>query len=289
MILALANGKSCLIQSMNIANNPLVTIITPAFNSASFIAEAIDSVICQTYKNWELLIVDDCSTDNTAEIATAYASKDKRIRVHALESNSGLPAVPRNYALKIAKGKYLTFLDSDDLWLREKLEKQVFFMEKNSEVFLSYSNFFCKKNNIIFDKIQPDPKVMCRGRVFRDLFLSDNFIPCLTVIFRNQNNHMKYLFDENPGFKAIEDFDLWLRIAKDNNVDFIDEPLAIYRLHDNNSSKGFFVFFRRLFKVLRKWENEVPLNWLMLKYLLSVNLMLSLILSKILSFAREQR
>ena len=98
----------------------LVSIIMPSYNTADFISETIDSVLNQSYKNWELIIVDDCSTDNTDEIIKKYLS-DQRIRYLKNEKNSGA-AVSRNYALREAKGKWIAFLDSDDLWLHEKLE-----------------------------------------------------------------------------------------------------------------------------------------------------------------------
>src|SRR5699024_3826925 len=114
----------------NVRENPLVSIIMPAYNSKKYLEEAIHSVIKQTYKNWELLIVDDCSKDNTLEILKNYSSQDHRIKYSTLEENSG-PAVARNQAIDMANGSYIAFLDSDDLWFENKLEKQLIFMQKN--------------------------------------------------------------------------------------------------------------------------------------------------------------
>ena len=116
----------------------LVSIIMPSYNTASFIAESIQSVLAQSYKDWELIIVDDCSPDNTDDVVKPYLS-DERIRYLKNEKNSGA-AVSRNRALREAKGKWIAFLDSDDLWMPEKLQKQVRFMEKNGYRF-SYTNY----------------------------------------------------------------------------------------------------------------------------------------------------
>jgi teichuronic acid biosynthesis glycosyltransferase TuaG len=113
---------------------PLISVITPCYNSARYIAKTIESVLAQTYQNWEMIIVDDCSTDNSYQTAIAFAEKDKRIRVYRQEQNSGA-ALARNKAILESRGKYVAFLDSDDLWLPEKLEKQLRFMQKNNSDF----------------------------------------------------------------------------------------------------------------------------------------------------------
>ena len=117
--------------------NELVSIIMPSWNTGNFIAESIQSVINQTYKNWELIIVDDCSTDNTDEIVSFY--KDQRIKYLKNEKNSGA-AITRNKALREAQGEWIAFLDSDDLWAPEKLEHQINFM-KNNGYNLSFTEY----------------------------------------------------------------------------------------------------------------------------------------------------
>lgn len=117
--------------------NELVSIIMPSWNTGNFIAESIQSVINQTYKNWELIIVDDCSTDNTDEVVSFY--KDQRIKYLKNEKNSGA-AITRNKALREAQGEWIAFLDSDDLWAPEKLEHQINFM-KNNGYNLSFTEY----------------------------------------------------------------------------------------------------------------------------------------------------
>ena len=131
-------------QQLNIENkqeyvNDLVSIITPAYNAAEYIAETIESVLAQTYPKWEMLIVNDCSTDNTATIVQNYVNKDNRIKLINLKQNSGA-AVARNTAIQNAKGRYIAFLDSDDLWKKEKLQKQLNFMQQNGYAF-TFHNF----------------------------------------------------------------------------------------------------------------------------------------------------
>ncbi|MBT4738717.1 MAG: glycosyltransferase family 2 protein, partial [Flavobacteriales bacterium] len=105
----------------------LVSIITPSYNSSKFIVECVNSVISQTFQNWEMIIVDDCSNDNSREIISDFSEKDKRIRFIFLEENIGA-AASRNIAIKKAKGRYIAFLDSDDLWIKDKLERQITFI-----------------------------------------------------------------------------------------------------------------------------------------------------------------
>ncbi|HFF5272228.1 TPA: glycosyltransferase family 2 protein, partial [Acinetobacter baumannii] len=109
----------------------LVSIITPSYNSAKYIGKTIDSVISQTYKKWELIIIDDCSTDSSVEIIKDYENKDNRIKLIQLKENSGA-AVARNTGIQLARGRFIAFLDSDDSWLPEKLEKQLKFMLINN-------------------------------------------------------------------------------------------------------------------------------------------------------------
>ena len=112
----------------------LVSIITPTYNCAQFIARTLDSVQAQTYQNWEMIIVDDRSQDNTKEIIEKYVKSDHRIKYHLLDVNSGA-AIARTTAMKLAKGSYMAFLDSDDIWVSDKLEKQIKWMEENGYAF----------------------------------------------------------------------------------------------------------------------------------------------------------
>ena len=130
----------------------LVSIVTPTYNCGKFITETIESVIGQTYKNWEMIIVDDCSKDNTQEIVKKYLKNDKRIKYIKFEKNQGA-AIARNTAIREAKGRYIAFLDSDDLWSKDKLEKQINFMKKNSYSFTCTAYEQIDENNNLLNKI----------------------------------------------------------------------------------------------------------------------------------------
>ena len=116
-----------------------VTIIMPSYNSENFIIESIESVLAQTYSNWELIIVDDCSPDDSNKIIAKYIDSDSRIKLIKLQKNSG-PAIARNMAIETANSRYIAFLDSDDVWLPNKLEKQIKFMQDNDLAF-TYSSY----------------------------------------------------------------------------------------------------------------------------------------------------
>ena len=203
----------------------LVSIITPAYNAAVYIAETIESVLAQTYTNWEMLIVNDCSKDNTAEIVESYAAKDKRIKLINLKQNSGAAAA-RNTAIQNAKGRYIAFLDSDDLWKKEKLQKQIEFMQKTGYAFTftSYEHFKEAKENIQ-SKIQI-PKSLNYKQA-----LKGNKIGCLTVMLdRKQIQNIHFTNDKH------EDYILWLNILKQGITAYgIQESLALYRTGNSKS------------------------------------------------------
>jgi len=245
-------------------NNPLVSIIIPVYNAARFLAETIDSVVNQTYQNWEMLIIDDGSTDNTLSIVQRYVSQDVRIKEFFLGYNSGGPATPRNHGIRLAQGSYIAFLDSDDLWLPEKLQKQVNFLENNLDIFLLYSQCIIEKDG---KQLRVAPKKPKSGYIFKDLFLHFNSIDCPTVIMRNKKENNVYFFDEDKRLSAIEDYAMWLSIAYKEKISFINEPLAIYRMHSMGISSGAFSNFRKCGLVLKKFSPFVSRTMLFKAYL----------------------
>lgn len=250
---------------MSNIGSPLVSVIIPMYNAQGFIGECLESVIRQDYRNWELFVVDNCSTDKSRGIVSEYAKKDNRIKLIGLESNSGSPARPRNIGIKNAKGKYLAFLDADDLWLEEKISKQVAFLEQHEDIFLLYCRYRIWKNGKVISKISPPVRKMKSGKIFGSLFLFGNFISCATVMYRNKFEN-GYLFDENPG--SMEDFDLWLRISRNENISFIaDEPLAIYRVHHSSTTSDIAGYLRKYLTFLKKWKKNVPFRMMFIGYL----------------------
>ncbi len=224
----------------------LVSIITPSYNSSNFIEKTIDSVLEQSYQNWEMIIVDDVSTDNSVEIIQKYVNKDKRIKLIQLGKNSG-PAVARNTSIKNAKGKYLAFLDSDDLWKKDKLEKQIKFMEDNNSSF-SYSSYelIDEDGNDLNIVKNPSPKI-----TYHEL-LKENQIGCLTAIYDQEKLGKIYM----PLIRKRQDFGLWLKILKKiDHADKIDENLAIYRVRKNSVSSNKIDLLKYNFELFNKHQN----------------------------------
>jgi len=246
------------------ANNPLVSVIIPMFNAENTIGETIRSVQTQTYQRWELLVVDDCSTDKSRDVLREFILQDRRIRLIESDYNFGGPARPRNIGIRNALGKYLAFLDSDDLWLPNKLKVEVDFLENSNEHFLVYSKSFIKTNGKI-SGITPQKE--CSGKVFNRLYLEFNFIACPTVMMLNKKGPGQYFFPEDQRFISVEDYVLWLSIARKHKIGFIDEPLAIYVLHGGGSlSGGFLKIFRCTKVALDEFAPFVPKRVLIITY-----------------------
>ena len=195
----------------------LVSIIMPSYNTASFIEETIQSVLNQTYTNWELIIVDDCSTDNTDEVLENI--KDSRIRYFKNDKNSGA-AVSRNKALREAKGQWIAYLDSDDLWMPEKLEKQIHFMETNGYAF-SYTNY--EEIDVNGNKTGVSitgPKKITKTGMFNYCWPG-----CLTVMFDANKIGLIQIED----IKKNNDYAMWLKVCRKADCFLLDETLGQYR------------------------------------------------------------
>lgn len=207
--------------------NDLVSVIMPSYNSVDYIYQSIESVIKQTYPHWELLITDDCSTDNTVEIVKQYAQKDNRIKLFILKENSGV-AVARNNSIKKAQGRYIAMLDSDDLWLPEKLEKQLAFMQKNGYEFCYSSYIMCDDNG------EYDGIFFCRKQESFQSIKKDDKIGCLTVIYDTKRLGKIYM----PLLRKRQDWGFKiLLLQKCKRAYGIKEPLAIYRIRNNSLSR----------------------------------------------------
>lgn len=196
----------------------LVSIIMPSYNTAAYIAQSIKSVQNQSYNNWELLIVDDCSTDNTDDVVKPFLI-DNRIRYLKNEKNSGA-AVSRNRALREANGRWIAFLDSDDLWMPNKLERQISFMKKHDYHF-SYTNY---------EEISTEDKkigVMVTGpkRITKSGMFNYCWPGCLTVMYDKDAVGLIQITD----IKKNNDYAMWLKVCKKADCYLLDEMLALYR------------------------------------------------------------
>ena len=195
----------------------LVSIIMPTYNCGKYIEQSINSVISQTYKNWELIIIDDCSTDNTIDIVNKF--KDKRIKFLQNPKNSGA-AISRNYGLREAKGKWIAFLDSDDLWKSQKLEKQIKFMIENSYYF-SYTNYI----EIDENSKQNGRKVTGPKKITRTGMYNYCWPGCLTVMYDVEKIGLIQIED----IKKNNDYAMWLKAIKKADCYLLNENLAKYR------------------------------------------------------------
>lgn len=209
---------------------PLVSVITPCYNAESFISQTIESVLDQSFGNWEMIIVDDCSRDNSPAIIKNYQEKDARIRYLQTDKPSGSPTIPRNIGIEEAKGRYIAFLDSDDVWLPNKLEEQVrVFVD--SEAVIVFSNY---------EKIDREGKrcgreITSPSMVDYLLLLKGNCIGCLTAMYDTEKVG-KVFFKE----MGHEDYCLWLSILrKGNKAQNTNTVTALYRVggHSISSNK----------------------------------------------------
>ncbi|MBF0358611.1 MAG: glycosyltransferase family 2 protein [Magnetococcales bacterium] len=243
---------------------PLVSIITPMFNAEQFISQTIESVQKQTLTNWEMLIVDDCSTDQSREIVREICKNDSRICLIERTKNAGGPAAPRNEAMRQARGKYFAFLDADDLWLPEKLEKQTSFMEQDRELFLSYTMMTTTEQHGDFQQSSNHYRPLDNETIFKQLLLRGNMVPILTVMIKNQNDLGLY-FDESPGIVSCEDLDFWLQLAyAEKKFAFLDATLSTYRIHNANISSGMINSIQTNLFLMRKWRSKISL-WFAVK------------------------
>lgn len=206
----------------------LVSIITPSYNSAEFIADTIDSILAQTYTNWELLVTDDCSTDDSQAIVRRYAERDGRIRLFSLEKNSGA-AVARNRSIREARGRFIAFCDSDDRWYPEKLERQLRFM-REKDCALSYTSYM-----VCDEQDRTLGIVVCTRRVSFASLKRDDGIGCLTAVYDTEKVGKVYL----PDLRKRQDWGLWLRIMSRCRVAYgMKEPLAYYRIRSDSISRN---------------------------------------------------
>lgn len=226
--------------------NELVSIIMPSYNTAKFISETIDLVLTQTYTNWELIIVDDCSTDNTDEVVKSFLSDD-RIKYIKNEKNSGA-AFSRNRALCEAKGKWIAFLDSDDLWFPEKLEKQISFMKKNDYRF-SYTNYIeIDEFSIPNGRVITGPKKVTRHGMHNYCWMG-----CLTVMYDAKTIGLIQIAD----IKKNNDYAMWLKVCKKADCYLLDEVLAKYRKRSGSiSNHGYTKLIKWHYKLYREAEKR---------------------------------
>lgn len=230
----------------------LVSIITPSWNCGRFVEETLKSIQAQTYQNWEVLFQDDCSTDDTKEIVAKIAAEDSRIKYECNSQNSGA-AISRNNALRRAKGRWIAFLDSDDLWTADKLEKQVEFMVKNGYHF-SYTNY-CEINEQSEDtgKLITGPRHVTKFGMYAFCWPG-----CLTVMYDREHVGLIQIAD----IKKNNDYAMWLKVCHKADCYLLDECLAKYRRGrvGSISTHGYSTLIKWHYKLFREAERMNPIS-----------------------------
>ena len=229
----------------------MVSVITPTYNSEIFIRQTIESVLNQTYLNLELIIVDDCSIDNTVSIVEEFQQLDSRVKLFELDANSGA-AIARNYALEKAQGRYIAFLDSDDLWDCDKLEKQIHFMTSRNIGFSFTSYRIIKENGDKTGQVISAPSTISYSQL-----LGNTIIGCLTVVIDK-----KIIGDfRMPLIRAGQDTATWLSILKKGNIAYgYSQELSSYRIVDGSISSNKLKALKRTWNIYRNIEKLSLIN-----------------------------
>ncbi|GAA5142150.1 glycosyltransferase family 2 protein [Thalassotalea piscium] len=226
----------------------LVSIITPSYNSSSHIRATYESIIAQTYLNWEWLITDDCSTDESWQLIQEFAQQDNRIKPLQNAVNSGA-AVSRNNSIIRSEGEFIAFLDSDDIWLPQKLELHIAFMQKNYAD-LSFTSYY------LIDELGNTLNTVVDSKLkgafsYNDMLLKKATMGCCTVIVR------KNAFTDitMPLIRAGQDYALWLKLLKTGkNAVIYNKPLSQYRIVSNSLSRNKYKKALKIWQVYREIE-----------------------------------
>lgn len=242
----------------------LVSIIMPCYNSENYLAEAIESVLAQSYVNWELPITDDCSTDNSVEIIKQYVGVDSRIKLYSTIENTGHPSEPRNISIRYSKGAYIAFLDSDDVWFPNKLREQIDYLERNNcELVTSYSEFIDSGGNSL-GIISKSKKRADYYDMLKKYQLSSPTIICSAKI----KNKLYF-----PSCKK-EDYVAWLSVVKQGVIIHNTQMVhAYYRVSNESRSRNKWSMLIEHWRILRNIEQ---LNVLMALYYFSCYVFYSL-------------
>lgn len=224
----------------------MVSIIIPVYNCQEYLEECIDSVLSQTFTDWELILIDDCSKDLSQQIITKYSKLDTRIKFYFFDNNVGA-GIARNKGIEISKNRFVAFLDSDDYWHKKKLELQIKFMLVN-KVDFSFTYFFeLDKNNKLTKIITPPSRVSSFSLLF------NNYIKTLTVVYDTKKIGKIYM----PIYRKRQDWGLWFNILKKvDQAHCITVPLAYYRTSNNSLSKNKLQLLKENFNFYRNYFDK---------------------------------
>lgn len=216
---------------------PKVSVIIPTYNCAKYLPEAVESVLNQTFQDFEIIIVNDGSTDNTKQIIEPYLKKHSDKIKYLYQENMGL-AIARNVAIKKSIGEYIAFLDADDVWLRHRLKETANILENMAQVGLVHANINWMSEE---GKVLSFPyrnKARLSGFIFENIFLRKANISIPTILVRSKCFEKVGLFDEKLARLGCEDREMWLRISREYEIKYIDKILANYRIRPNSMSRN---------------------------------------------------
>jgi teichuronic acid biosynthesis glycosyltransferase TuaG len=229
------------------SKQPLVSIVVPVYNAARFMDDTIQTVLNQTYQNWELLLVDDCSSDDSVQIIQKYLKKEKRIKLFKLSENSGA-AIARNTGIDKAKGHYLAFLDADDLWMNNKLELQVAFMQEKNAAFSFTGYEFADENGKPNGKKVHVPETITYKQALKNTTIGTSTVMLDMSLLTKKTVHM-------PNLKRGQDTATWWKILKTINFACgIDKNLAFYRRTNSSLSANKITALKRTWNIYRNIE-----------------------------------
>jgi len=236
---------------MDQVEDVLVSIIMPSYNAEQLIGRTIESVLSQSYVNWELLVVDDCSKDSTCEVVNNFIKSDSRVRLIALDKNNGAPAAPRNIGVGEAKGEWIAFLDADDIWHPQKLEVQLHLMnELNVPFSSSLSRNFKDDKGIYNDGVDDDPA--CEEITFAMQRFKGRIANSSVIV--SKDLMVKYPFNEDIRYKAVEDYHCWLRIHKEIGYSIkVQAVLLNYRIVEGQISGSKLYMLKTMFMLHREF------------------------------------
>ncbi|MFH1198236.1 MAG: glycosyltransferase family A protein [bacterium] len=237
--------------------SPLISVIVTTYNCEKYIADTLKSVLNQTYKNFEIIIVDDSSSDNTISVIKEIMQLDSRIFLHKTE-HAGRPSVPRNLGIQKAQGQYLAFLDGDDIWIPHKLESQLNYFERNTEYSFCYSMSVTFGDvNIFSPKFEVLPLFSKQARTKSELISKGNPVTCSTVLVKTHLIKEVGGFDEDIELK-VEDYDLWIRLAEYGPICFVPRIQTFYRVHNSQFSSDWGIKQARLKYLALKRNLKIP-------------------------------
>ncbi len=242
---------------VDLIEHGLVSIITPSYNAQNLIGRTIESVLAQTYQNWELIVIDDCSKDGTRDVVRAYAEQDPRICLLPLDKNNGAPAAPRNIGIKQAKGEWIALLDADDIWHPRKLELQLKAMHQAG------ASFSCTQMRDFTDAAAltfAEPgEVVCERITFNKQQLKGR-IPTSSVVTRKEV-FSSFLFNEDIRYKAVEDYHCWLRVHEALGESIkLKYPLLCYRRVQGQISGSKRYMLERMYMVHKEYPGVTNLQ-----------------------------